>query len=99
METKIQLLNPVAGKSMPRITQEKYDLVRDAILQAVASTPDGILFGDLPAQVSQLLSRQERESLGSVSWYTISVKLDLEARGLIERLPGARPQRLRLTKS
>jgi Family of unknown function (DUF6958) len=34
-------------------------------------------------------------TLGSVGWYTTSVNLDLEARGLIERVPGAQPQRLR----
>ncbi len=29
-----------------------------------------------------------------VAWYTVTVKLDLEARGLIKRLPGSGPQRL-----
>ncbi len=34
---------------------------------------------------------------GSVGWYATTVKLDLEARGLIERMPGESPQVLRLT--
>jgi len=33
---------------------------------------------------------------GSVSWYFTTVKLDLEARGILERVPGERPQRIRL---
>ena len=37
-------------------------------------------------------------TLSSVGWYATTVKLDLEARGLIERVPDARPQRLRRVK-
>jgi hypothetical protein len=33
---------------------------------------------------------------GSISWYTTTIKLDLEARGLIERVPDSQPQRQRL---
>jgi hypothetical protein len=33
---------------------------------------------------------------GSISWYFTTVKLDLEARGVIERIPNKAPQRLRL---
>jgi hypothetical protein len=33
---------------------------------------------------------------GSVSWYVTTVKLDLETRGVVERVPGQKPQRLRL---
>ena len=35
---------------------------------------------------------------GSISWYVTTVKLDLEARGLIERVPRSRPQRLRMAE-
>jgi hypothetical protein len=35
---------------------------------------------------------------GSISWYATMVKLDLEARGEIERIPGSSPQRIRLTR-
>jgi hypothetical protein len=34
----------------------------------------------------------ELTELGSVSWYTTTVKLDLEARGGIARVKGAKPQ-------
>ena len=50
-------------------------------------------FKDLPAAVESAL---ERPFDGSVSWYVTTVKLDLEARGVIVRVPKARPQRLRL---
>jgi hypothetical protein len=48
--------------------------------------------------VRRLLPRRVREDLGSVNWYTVTVKLDLEARRVLERVAGARPQRLRRRK-
>ncbi len=33
---------------------------------------------------------------GSIAWYVVTVKLDLEARGIIKRVARSRPQRLRL---
>ena len=35
-----------------------------------------------------------RASLGSVGWYTTSVKLDMEEKGDIRRAAGSKPQRL-----
>ena len=35
---------------------------------------------------------------GSISWYVTTIKLDLEARGIIERIPKKRPQTLKLNK-
>jgi hypothetical protein len=35
---------------------------------------------------------------GSVMWYVTTVKLDLEARGEIKRVPNSRPQLVKLTK-
>jgi len=36
-----------------------------------------------------------QEFRGSIGWYTPKVKLDLEARGPIERIPDKKPQHLR----
>ena len=80
---------------MPRIDAAKYQMVRRAILRAVPHSSGGVPFKVLPAQVKNRLTPSQRRLLGSVSWYTTVVKLDLEARGEIERVPGARPQRLR----
>lgn len=57
----------------------------------------GILtFKDLLTEVKQEL---EASFEGSVSWVVTTVKLDLEARGEIERIPGSSPQILQLTKT
>ena len=34
---------------------------------------------------------------GSVMWYVTTVKLDLEARGVVKRVQNSRPQLIRLT--
>ena len=54
-----------------------------------------VRFKDLPAAVEESL---QEPFVGSISWYVTTVKLDLEARGLLERVPGATPQRLRLAQ-
>jgi len=35
---------------------------------------------------------------GSVIWYVVSVKLDLEARNIIERIPKTSPHKVRMKK-
>ena len=54
------------------------------------------MFNDLLKEVNQEL---EASFEGSVSWYVTIVKLDLEARGELERIPGSSPQNLQLTKT
>ena len=93
-EDRIQLSHPDPDKEAPRISAEKYQAVRVAILTAVSENADGILFKDHADRVSQLLTPQALDNLGSVGWYTTLVKLDLEARGLIKRVPGSKPQSL-----
>jgi len=91
----IQLLHPDPEKSAPRIELWKYQAVKSAILLALAADPI-VRFIDLPDIVRASLLPDELDKLGSVSWYTTTAKLDLEARGLIERIAGSRPQTLRL---
>lgn len=94
MSERVQTLHPEAGKQGVRIAREKYDLVRQAILEVLGEAGEAA-FKELPGRVAE---RLEGRLQGSVSWYVTTVKLDLEARGLIERVPGARPQRLRLAR-
>ena len=80
-----------------RIPQWKFDAIRSAIL-AVLSEGD-IRFTALAAAVGSRLSHSQRESLGSLSWHVITVKLELEVRREIARLPGRGPQMLTLVKA
>lgn len=87
-----------SGAGGTRISKEKYELVRKAILAVVPANKTGILFKDLPKAFARRLPSGLFPKKGSISWYATTVKLDLEARGLIERIPGVSPQRLRRLK-
>ena len=87
--------HPEQGKQGVNIDQGKYELLREEIL-AVIGTYGEITFTELVEVVSERLAGKFD---GSISWYVTTVKLDLEARGLIERIPGQKPQKLRLSTS
>jgi hypothetical protein len=70
-------------------------MVKPAILNVVPHDEGGSAFKTLFDQMAEQLSPEELENLGSVGWYTTTVKLDLETRGFIERVLGPKPQRLR----
>jgi hypothetical protein len=91
---KVMCRTPTPGKKGVRIDKWKYDLIRKAILKAVSKGKAGIPFRDLSKRVRENLTPAEIKELGSISWYTTTVKLDLEVRGEIERVEGAKPQRL-----
>lgn len=92
MTETILALHPDPDKQPTRIDRGKYERVRAAMLDLIAAHGT-IAFKELaPALDSHLEDSFE----GSVSWYCTTVKLDLEARGLIERIPGRSPQQLRL---
>jgi hypothetical protein len=93
----IQLKHPDRTKSAPRISTEKYETVRETLLQAIPKDKAGIPFMQLSKEVESRLSKEVLKALGSVGWYT-TVKLDLEARKLIERVLGSQPQRVRRVK-
>ena len=83
------------GKQGVNIRREKYDAMKAAILRCVRSrreVPLQVVRSDME---NELLGRFE----GSVSWYFTTVKLDLEARGVLQRVPGKQPQRIRLQEA
>lgn len=92
MSEKIETLHPDPRKQGVNIDRGKYMQISQAISGILQ---DGeTLFQDLVDQVGQQLAG---EFDGSVPWYVTTIKLDMEARGLIERVPDSSPQRLRLT--
>lgn len=82
------------GKQGVNILQRRYDLVREFILEVIASGGETRFNDLLEIAKAGLHGRLD----GSIAWYVTTVKLDLEARGLIERIPGSSPQLLRMKK-
>jgi hypothetical protein len=95
-DEKITCRTPTAGKKPTRIHKWKYALIRSAILKAVPEGAD-ITFKDLPDLVAAQLSTEQKESIGSIAWYTTTVKLEMEVNGEIERIENVTPQQLRRT--
>ncbi len=77
------------------VTPEKYEPIRKAILRSLPRSQTGLTFKELVASVNCRVSKGLFPKPGSVSWYTKVVQLDLEAAGLVERIPGQTPQRIR----
>ena len=86
---KILTKHPL-GKTGRNIDREKYDTLKNAILSALRES-------DLTH--TQLFSRLNKnlkgKFSGNISWYGETVKLDLEARKIIERT-ASKPQTYRI---
>jgi hypothetical protein len=80
-----------AGKKGVNIEKQKYDWFREAIIRRLKH--DHLTYRDLAESVRAELGGSFK---GSVRWYVEAVKLDLEARKVIERIPQSKPQRYRL---
>jgi hypothetical protein len=92
---KVQVLNVNHPGAGTKISQEKYNIVSAAILAVVPTGNSGVELKRLAGMVKARLSTKERDAVGSLDWYVMAVKLDLEARKRIERVPDVTPQRLR----
>ena len=93
MDDRIVTLHPDPGKQGVRIERAKYEQMRDTMV-AILKNRGSLSFTALLAALEEALSGRFD---GSLSWYGTTVKLDLEARGLLER-QGKSPQMIRLTE-
>ena len=92
MPSKIQTLHPDPSKQGVNIDLTKYTQIKETIQSILLDRGDE-QFKELSPAVEEVLGQGFE---GSIPWYVTTVKLDLEARGFIERIPNARPQRLRV---
>ena len=91
MKDTIRTLHP-GKKQGVNISREKYERICKAIL-SILGTQKEMTFMNLSRAVEKHVNGNFE---GSVTWYVTTVKLDLEARGKIKRVPHSRPQLLRL---
>jgi hypothetical protein len=88
-EEKILTKHPL-GKTGRSINKQHYETLKDAILSALRNK-------ELThTELLDLLNKNlKRKFSGNISWYAETVKLDLEARKIIERT-SSKPQKYRL---
>ena len=91
MEEKFMTLHP-KGKKGTNILKRRYDIIKENMLDIISKEGD-IAYEDLS---DKMIERLQDSFDGKVVWYVVTVKLDLEARGIIERIPKTSPHRIRI---
>jgi hypothetical protein len=86
----IQTLHPQVGKTNKKISLEKYNFIRENIMMIL--TESERTHTEL---MEELYSRVKDNFEGGVQWYGETVKLDLEARQIIERTK-TKPEKYKL---
>jgi hypothetical protein len=90
-EEKIMTLN-LNGKKGVNISKQKYELMKDSILKVLKEKGEVTL-----TELNTLVESDLGDSFdGRVGWYLMAVKLDLEVREIIVKVPNQTPQRLAL---
>ena len=97
-EQRVACRTPSPGRTgQTRIPKWKFDCVRAAILAAL--TDSDTEWKQLTDRVRERLSQPELDSMGSLGWHVVTVKLEMEVRGEISRVPGPGRQILTLGKT
>jgi hypothetical protein len=94
MAATIDLSHPDADRQGVSLDQAKREVIQAAILE-VLRRHEKLTYEDLARAVEQKLARKFD---GSIRWYVTTVKLDLEARHVIERVKDRRREFVRLAR-
>ena len=93
MKDLVKTLHPEKKQGV-KISREKYEVIRKAIMSELRTNKEMTFM-----KLSRAVEKEVRGKFdGSVMWYVTTVKLDLEARGEVKRVPNSRPQLVRLAK-
>jgi len=95
MEQKVQLKHP-QGKKAISIDKDKYELLKKQLTKFLTDH-SGATFAAISKAISKELTVKKIKFEGSLDWYLEWVKLDLEARQIISRVPKTTPQKYLLT--
>ena len=79
---KIIVTHPATGTEM-KFDEEVYVPVKTAIIQSLKGSK-GKTFSELTDDVVKIIRKKMPDFKRSIPWYTISVRLDLETRGMVE---------------
>ncbi|MEX3017734.1 DUF6958 family protein [Gymnodinialimonas hymeniacidonis] len=93
---RVACRTPAEGKGgTSNIPVWKYDAVSAAIRAVLEDAgAEGMLNKDLRDAVGARLSADDLENLGKLGWHVVTVKLEMEVRGEVVRLPGKGPLKI-----
>lgn len=93
MKDTIRTLHPEKKQGV-NISREKYEIIRKTILSVLKQNKEMTFM-----KLARAVEKEVRGTFeGSVTWYVTTVKLDMEARGEVKRVPNSRPQLVKLVK-
>ncbi len=82
VEEKVHLQHP-EGKHAPAISRKIYDLFEGAVIDTLKKKSP-LPFAAIAEGAKNYIAKRDPQFDGSPEWYTVSVKLHLEATGVIE---------------
>jgi hypothetical protein len=88
-------LTRLCCRAAPEMGRRQAKTIEAAILSTLPRTRPGMLFDELVDRLAMHLNPVAFPLRRTVSRYAKAVQLDLEERGVIERVPGSSPIRLR----
>jgi hypothetical protein len=97
MNQKIQLLHP-EGKKAISMNKPKYDVIKEALIDHLMKRGEST-HTEIWQTVAEDFKKNDIKFEGSIQWYMEWVKLDLEAKNIIERVPSTSPQKYTLKKN
>lgn len=87
--------SPNTGTTNTRVNPERYAAMADALLEVLPSDGDGLTWPEIVDAVAERVPAELFPELKTVRWYSICVRLDLESKGLVERLSDKKRLRFR----
>lgn len=94
-DARVACRTPAEGRDgVTNIPAWKFDLIRGHIAEILSDgTPQ--VYTDVRDAVGARLTAEEAQALGKLGWHVITVKLELEMRGEVERVAAKGPQQIR----
>jgi hypothetical protein len=80
--TKTVVTHPVTGREK-KFDSEIYEPFKAAIIQSLKGSK-GKTFTELADNVTKIIRKKMPAFKRSIPWYTVSVRLDLETRGVVD---------------
>lgn len=90
---KIAIESITSPHHIQRVDRSKYQAMRAALLAVLPDTPPGLSVAEAKAELLPLLPDDLFPEGAKAGWWLKAVQLDLEAKGLIQRVAG-KPLRL-----
>jgi hypothetical protein len=96
---RIECLNPNTGGKM-HIDASIYELFSKAIYHVLKENKQGVTYTEIVAGIKKCFKENKTIFKGSIEWYTVTVKHDMVASGIIETytVKGKKLHRLAVVK-